>query len=360
MKPAVKFSRPDAEGFFRTMMNRVNDYFRESGVKKTGNWKMYLKTAVMVLTYVTPFILVLLQVFPDWVAIILYALMAFGKTGIGLAVMHDANHGSYSTNKTVNKIMARSMEIIGGSSFTWNIQHNIMHHSYTNIYGLDEDIDDKPFLRLSPHGKYKAYHRFQHIYAMVLYSMATLSWLLFKDFKQLVHYNRTGLTEKSGSKPTKETLRMLGSKALYVLCLVVLPLAMGVAWWAVLLGFLLMHLITGFIITIIFQLAHVVEGPSHHTPEKTGTMENTWAIHQLITTANFACQNRFVTWFTGGLNHQIEHHLFPSICHIHYRKISRIVRQTAKEFGLPYHEFPKFRLALMSHLGVLREFGQPA
>ena len=149
--------------------------------------------------------------------------------------------------------MARSMEVIGGSSFTWNIQHNIMHHSFTNIYGLDEDIDDKPFLRLSPHGKYKSYHKFQHVYAMVLYSMATLSWLLFKDFKQLAHYNRSGMTKKSGGKPWNETIRMITSKGLYVFLLLVLPLLLGVAWWAVLAGFLVMHLITGFLITIIFQ-----------------------------------------------------------------------------------------------------------
>jgi len=160
---------------------------------------------------------------------------------------------------------------------------------------------------------------------MLLYCLATMSWILMKDFKQMRHYHREGLTQKCGFKPTRETIRMILSKTLYIMYIVVLPLVLGVAWWAVLIGFVLMHMLAGLLITVIFQLAHVVEGPEHFAPEQTGTMENTWAIHQLKTTANFCRNNRLITWFVGGLNFQIEHHLFPHICHVHYKKISEIV-----------------------------------
>ncbi len=357
MYPTVKFSKKDTQQFFKTMRARVNAYFVENNIPKTGNWKMYSKTIAMLLLFLVPYALLLLQFGPDWSAILLYGLIGLGISGIGLAVMHDANHGSYSRYKWLNEVMKYTMNMIGGSSFTWNIQHNILHHSYTNIYELDEDIDDKPFLRLSPHGKLKKYHRYQHIYALLLYCGATFSWILFKDFKQLVHYNKNGMTKQIGSSPTKEFMVMLITKLLYVGYLIVLPIALGVAWWAVLAGFVFMHMVSGFIITVIFQLAHVVEGPEHFLPEPKGRMDNTWAIHQLKTTANFAPNNWLITWFVGGLNFQVEHHLFPNISHVHYKKISEIVSKTAQEFGLPYHTFPRFRMALASHLRVLRAFG---
>ncbi len=357
MQPTVKFSRKDPELFFQTLRERVNQYFEQNNISKTGNGHMYGKTLAMFAMYFVPFVIILTQVLPDWTAIPLYFLMGIGLSGIGLSVMHDANHGSYSNNEWVNRLMSKSMDIIGGSSFTWKVQHNFLHHTYTNIYELDEDIDDKPFLRLSPHGKLKKYHRFQHIYAMLLYCLATMSWILMKDFKQMLHYHREGLTQKCGFTPTRETIRMIISKTLYILYIVVLPIALGVAWWAVLIGFVLMHMLAGLLITVIFQLAHVVEGPQHFAPERTGTMENTWAIHQLKTTANFCRNNRLITWFVGGLNFQIEHHLFPHICHVHYKKISEIVKNTAQECNLSYFEHTTFTKAVASHLRVLKMLG---
>lgn len=355
----VTFSRKDAQQFFQTTRQRVNQYFEDNNLEKTGGLKMYIKTLVMFTIYFGPLILMVTMPTTAPFAILLYAIMGLGKAGIGLAVMHDANHGSYSKYKWVNKILSYSMNIIGGSSFTWHIQHNVLHHTYTNIYQLDEDIDDKPFLRLSPHGKYKAYHRFQHKYALFLYALATFSWILFKDFRQLLNYNRTGVTRENGFNPTVEIVAMIATKLLYVGYAIVLPLMMGVAWWAVALGFLVMHLVAGFLITIVFQLAHVVEGPDHYTPDpEGGKMDNTWAIHQLKTTANFATKNKLITWLVGGLNHQVEHHLFPTISHIHYSSISKIIKQTAQECNLPYYEYDKVRGAIASHLRVLKDFGK--
>jgi len=192
---------------------------------------------------------------------------------------------------------------------------------------------------------------------MLLYCFATFSWILFKDFRQMKHYNRSGITEKYGFDKRKESLFLIINKLVYVTFLIILPLVLGLKWWAILVGFVLMHMVAGLLITMIFQLAHVVEGPDHHDLPEDGIMENSWAIHQLATTANFANRNRFIGWFAGGLNFQIEHHLFPSISHIHYRKLSQIVKSTAIEFGLPYYEHPKFLLAVKSHLRVLKNLG---
>jgi linoleoyl-CoA desaturase len=357
MEYSIRFSRKDPTHFFKTLRQRVNSYFVENQIEKTGNFKMYLKTTVILLLYFGTYAMLLGGVFAGWTALLAYTILGLTTAGIGLCIMHDANHGAFSKYPIVNKIMSYTMNLVGASNFTWNIQHNVLHHSYTNVYHLDEDIDDKPFLRLSPHGKLKKYHRFQHVYAFLLYCLATLSWVLSKDFRQLYHYNKTGVTSKSGFSPTKETIEMIISKALYLTYIIVLPILFGVQWGIVLIGFVISHAIAGFIITVVFQLAHVVEGPEHFEAEENGVSENTWAIHQIRTTANFSTKNKFITWCVGGLNFQIEHHLFPSICHIHYPEVSKIVKSTIKEFDLPYHEYDRLMGAISSHVKMLKSFG---
>jgi linoleoyl-CoA desaturase len=355
----VKFSRKDPAMFFKTLHSRVNKYFKENKIEKSGDLRMYIKTVAMFSFYVIPYVLILTGVVTGIWTLAMYLIIGIGVAGIGLSIMHDANHGSYSKNKYINNILSFSMNLVGASSFTWKMQHNLMHHTYTNIYHLDEDIDDKPFLRLSPHGKIKKYHRFQHIYAPFLYALATISWISFKDFRQLRVYNKSGLTKKTGYSPVSQTIIMIFTKLSYFFVFLALPLLLGIKWYYVFPGFVLAHLVAGFIITVIFQLAHVVEGPEHHDAMETPEMENTWAIHQLRTTANFSPKNKIITWFAGGLNFQIEHHLFPNICHVHYPKVAEIVRNTVKEFDLPYHEYKKFMEAYRSHLRVLKSFGNP-
>lgn len=356
--PFVRFNRKDPKHFLRTLRKNVNAYFEDNGIQKTADYRMGLKAAAMFATYLVPLAVVIATAPPAWGVLLAYAIMGLGTAGIGLGVMHDANHGSISRKRWVNKLLSYSMNMIGGSSFTWKIQHNVLHHSYTNIYELDEDIHDKPFLRLSPHGELKPVHRFQHIYALFLYTLATLSWVSLKDFRQWAKYKADGLAEKGGFNANRELVVLTISKILYAFTLVALPILAGAAWWAVLIGFVLMHGIAGFIITTIFQLAHVVEGPDHYVPHPSGTMENTWAVHQLGTTANFARKSAIVTWWTGGLNHQVEHHLFPHISHLHYRKLGDIVKATAEEFGIPYYEYPTIPKAVGSHLRVLKALGR--
>jgi linoleoyl-CoA desaturase len=134
----------------------------------------------------------------------------------------------------------------------------------------------------------------------------------------------------------------------------------GFTWWQVLLGFFIMHCTAGMIMSIVFQMAHIVEGVDQPIPNPSGNIENEWAIHQLQTTANFSRRSRIMNWFIGGLNFQIEHHLFPNICHIHYRKISHIVEKTALEYGLQYNMKTTFVHALVSHTRMLKSLGRKA
>jgi len=354
----MRFKAKEPTDFFRELKKRVNSYFKENDISKNSNPRMVVKTIAMLSFYLVPLGVILFGGFPFWVAMVMYLIMGIGISGIGFSVMHDANHGAYSKNKWVNRILGLSLNAIGGSAFTWKVQHNMLHHTFTNIYGIDEDIHDKPILRLSPHGKKTGIHRFQHIYAIILYGFATVSWVLFKDFKQLAIYNKVGYTQKIGYEKTRAIFGVILTKVLYIAYMVVLPLLVtDYLWWQLLVGILAMHFVAGVVITTIFQLAHVVEDAHHPLPNKTGDIENDWAIHQMYTTANFARNNKLVSWFVGGLNFQVEHHLFPMICHVHYKKIAPIVKQTAEEYGVPYFEAETLGQAIRSHIKTLKEFG---
>jgi linoleoyl-CoA desaturase len=244
--------------------------------------------------------------------------------------------------------------------FTWNIQHNVKHHTFTNIKGYDEDINTKAIIRLSNQAPLKRIHRFQYIYAFFFYTLMTIA-KLFNDFVQLAEYNKAGITKQQNAEPKTELLRLIFYKLAYFSVFLFLPIIItGFNWWIMLLGFLIMHLTAGGIMSIIFQMAHISEGVEQPVLNEEGNIENEWAIHELETTANFARNNRLLSWFIGGLNFQIEHHLFPNICHVHYKRISPIVEKTAKEFGLNYNVQPTFFKAIISHTKTLKILGKKA
>jgi linoleoyl-CoA desaturase len=273
--------------------------------------------------------------------------------------MHDANHGGYSNKSWVNNLLGYSLNVVGGNSFNWKMQHNVLHHTYTNIHDVDEDISPRGVLRMSPHGEWKFFHQFQHLYAWFFYGLMTLVWVLVKDFVRINRYHKDGLVKKQKADITTEWTILIATKVFYVLYIGVLPVVLlSLAWWQVFIGFLVMHYVAGFILAIIFQPAHVIDGTEYPLPNDDGKMETCWAAHQLHTTTNFANNNRILSWYAGGLNFQVEHHLFPNICHVHYRALSRIVKATALEFGLPYKSEPTFRSALLSHAKLLKQLGE--
>jgi len=285
-------------------------------------------------------------------------LMGIGEAGIGMSVMHDAAHGAFSKRKWVNTLFAYTMFILGSNVLYWKIQHNLLHHTYTNIYGYDQDISTKAAIRLSDHAPLKKYHRFQFIYAFLLYGLMTIS-KLFSDLTKLLEFNRSGITKAQKRNGRKEIILLILSKIVYFTTLLVLPILFSpFSWWQVLIGFLLMHLTAGIIMSVIFQMAHVVEGTEQPLPDQNGVIHHDWLLHQLRTTADFAPRNIILNWYVGGLNFQVEHHLFSNICHIHYKNIAPIVQRTASEFGIVYNVKPTFLKALQSHVKRLKELGK--
>lgn len=358
MKSPIRFSSAKPE-FYSTLNQRVNEYFKSKNLSRNGNSEMVFKTAFMFTIYLVPYALMITGVVTHiWAMFALTVVMGIAIGGIGLSVMHDANHGAYSNKKWVNNLLGLSLNVVGGNAFNWKVQHNVLHHTYTNIHDVDEDISPRGVLRLSPHGEWKSFHRFQHLYAWFFYGLMTLVWVLAKDYVRIVKYQRDGLVKKQKASIGVEWTVLLLSKAIYIGYIFVIPvLVLSIAWWQVLIGFLVMHYIAGFILAIIFQPAHVIDGTEYPMPDGSGKMDNSWAIHQLHTTTNFATGNRLLSWYVGGLNFQVEHHLFPGVCHVHYRKIAGIVEKTALEFGVPYKSEPTFFGALRGHARLLKQLG---
>jgi linoleoyl-CoA desaturase len=357
----VSFAPGQKPEFFGALRQRVNLYFEQTQKPKQGDASLYWKTALLYTLYLGSFALILFSGLPGWVLLLLCVPMGLGACGLGLNVMHDALHQSFTPNKTWNKIVGFTMELLGGSNVTWKIQHNLMHHTFTNVYGMDEDVDDKVMLRLSPDGVWKPYHRFQHIYAPLLYGLSNVSWLVQKDFVQFIRYWKDGTLQKTGVEPKSAFASLVVAKALYFGLIMGLPmLLLPFAWYWSVLGFVIVQCVSGLIMTLVFLTAHAVQGPHHFQPNEHGSLENNWAIHQLMTTANFGAGNPIVNWFVGGLNHQIEHHLFPNISHVHYAALSPIVREVAAEHGLAYFEYPSFGQAVVAHFQYLKQVGARA
>lgn len=342
-----------------TLNKRVNEYFKTKNIAKHGNSEMVIKTIVMFSLYFAPYLLIVTETVTSiWMLIPLVVLMALGVAGIGLSVMHDANHGAYSNKNWVNSLIGYSMNLIGANAFNWKMQHNVLHHSYTNVHEEDEDISPRGALRLTPHSDWKSIHRYQYIYAWFLYGLMTIVWLFFKDFTRIVKYGKAGVAKKLNSDIRKEWVVLILSKLVYVGYIFVIPVVFtSLVWWEVIVGVLTMHYIAGFILAIIFQPAHVIEGSEFPLPDDTNTLENNWAVHQLLTTTNFGNRSRWFSWYVGGLNFQIEHHLFPNVCHVHYRRIADIVKTTANEYGLPYKTSRTFISALAGHARLLKQLG---
>ncbi|HEX9892291.1 MAG TPA: acyl-CoA desaturase [Gemmatimonadales bacterium] len=346
----------DGARFLREVRVEVDGYFRERGLSTKANATMVAKTVTMLALTFVPYGLILSGQFTPAAMLVFALLVGLGMAGIGFSVAHDALHGAYSDKPLVNRALGFTMDLIGGSGYLWKITHNIIHHTYTNIHGTDEDLAVSPLLRLSPHAERRWYHRYQHLYALVLYAMTTLFWVFVKDYKYLLKRDLGPYADRRHAPG--DVAELVAGKVVYYGWSVVIPLlVIDLPWWQILLGMLAAHLVAGFALGIVFQLAHVIEETAHPEPDQAGAMPDNWGVHEMETTANFGPESRLLRWYVGGLNYQVEHHLFPRICSIHYPAISPIVRRLAAEHGLPYHSHSTFIGAVRSHLRTLQRLG---
>lgn len=342
--------------FFQDLKVAVNNYFKEKELKKTGNGKLFTKAVILITAAVAIYLSLLL--FPIHIvpALLLCGLLGFTLASIGFNVMHDACHGSFSEKKWINDTMGYTLNALGGNSFIWKFKHNIIHHTYTNVDGIDDDIAKSPLMRQCTTQKWVPAHKFQHIYVVLVYAISSFAWVFIMDFNK--YFKQKVFNTALQKMSTKDHVIFWMSKVLYILFYIAIPVYF-VGWQAWAIGFTVMHIAMGFTLAIVFQLAHVVEHAEFETVDIDDKhIDNEWAIHQVKTTANFAPKNDLISWFVGGLNYQIEHHLFPRVSHIHYPAISAIVKETCKQHAIHYNEFPTMSAAVVSHFKMMKSLGQ--
>lgn len=342
--------------FYGELKKRTSEYFDQVGKSTTGDYQLFIKAVILMVSFVLVYIhLVFFTPALFWQ--ILESILLGGLTAaIGFNVMHDGAHGSFSKYKWVNTFASFTLNVLGGNSFMWNVKHNIIHHAYTNVDGVDDDIDIQPWMRMASNQRRFKMHRYQHLYFWILYSLFYIFWVFVLDFQKYFKGKVGNMQVKKMS--LNDHFVFWGFKLFHFFLFVALPISqVGFESW--LISYLIFTLVAGFVLSIVFQLAHTVEHTSFPMPnEVTGKMEDEWAVHQIKTTANFATKNKLVSWLVGGLNFQIEHHLFPKISHIHYPALSKIIKKACEDYGITYIEYRKVRYAIASHVGFLKQMGR--
>jgi linoleoyl-CoA desaturase len=350
----IKFARPK-DSFFQALQKEVNDYFKAKKIKPTGNINLYLKTLFFIPLALLLYFSLIFSFATGFAGIAFAGLLGFVLACIGFNVMHDACHGSYSSKKWVNELMGLSLNALGGNAFIWKVKHNVTHHTFTNVDGVDDDIAKMPFMRQCESQKRYSFHRFQHYFVFFFYAVSSFLWVFVMDF---VKYFKQKILISELKMPVKEHIVFWASKVFYLIFYIALPISLvGAKYWAV--GFAAMHVVMGLTLAIVFQLAHVVENVEfENIKEGSKTFESDWALHQLKTTADFAVENKIISWFVGGLNFQVEHHLVPRISHVHYPEINKILVRVCKEYNMPYHCNSGLLDALASHVRTMRALGK--
>lgn len=339
--------------FFTALKEKVNLYFEKESISRNGTVNLYLKGIFFISTYFIAYSILMFAHPANWMALLLCAYLGVAAAAIGFNIMHDGAHGSFSDKKWINVLAAYTINILGGDAVLWKNKHNIIHHTYTNIEGHDQDIAQLPVLRLNALQKKYYLHRFQHLYCFAVYSLSSLLWVFLLDF--IKYFQGKVGNFKINNMEVKDHFIFWFSKITYFSFFLIVP-AMVWGWTAAFIGFLVFHFVLGLILSTVFQLAHVVEEAeftdSHLSDNK---IEDEWAVHQVKTTTNFCTKNDWMTWYVGGLNFQVVHHLFPKISHVHYPALNKLVIETCEEHQVTYHEFPSFFSAVRSHMKHLKE-----
>ncbi len=344
------------QGFQKELRRRVETFIREQGIQERDRPAMYLKTAVVLLAFALSYIALVCLAQAWWQALPLALLLGFTTALIGFNIQHDGGHRAYSDRPWVNKLMAMTLDMVGGSSYVWRWKHAVFHHMYVNVHGHDTDIELGVFGRLAPEQPRRAVYRWQQWYLWPLYGVMVMKWHFYDDFRDVI-------TGRMGVNPFPrprgwELALFVGGKLVFLTLAFGLPLLLH-PLWQVAIFYAITVAVTGVVLSVVFQLAHAVEEARFPTPEPgTSRMAEAWAVHQVGATVDFAREDRLVSWLVGGLNFQIEHHLFPTLSHVNYPAIAGVVEATCKEYGVPYAANPTFGGAVASHFRWLKRMGR--
>jgi linoleoyl-CoA desaturase len=354
----INFGSEPVADFSNVLKSRVNAYFEDNDIVKQGGSSIVFKTIIMLSLYFIPFGVLLSGVITHPIAQLgMWLIMAIGMSGIGLGIMHDANHGASFKSSKLNNLLGKVIYLVGVDQLNWKIQHNILHHTFTNIDGHDDSLEAGNLLRFSPNQKLLKHHKYQQYYAWLLYTLQTISWSIITDYNRLKKYiSMDIITNKKSS--IRLYFEMFFGKIIYFGLILFVPMYIIESPWMTFTFFLVMHLTAGFFLACVFLPAHIMPDNEYPVPNNDGDLKNDWLVHQIVTSCNFATGSKLFSWFVGGLNYQIEHHLFPNICHVHYPEIAKILKKTVKEYNIPYRHYTTFFDAIIAHGVMLKQLGK--
>jgi len=332
-------------------------YFEESGRGPGPTPAAWARAVIWLLLWIcTELALLSLSPLPGLGLAALAVVSGLATTGIIFNVHHDGGHGAWSDRRWVNAAMATSFDFVGMSSYLWRLKHNRLHHSHPNVDGFDDDIDVAPFARMAPSQPWRPYHRLQHVYLWFLYPFHTLKWIFVDDLREVW---RGQIGRHPIARPRGVALGLfVGGKVVFATWALVLPAAVhgaaAAATWLV-----LSQLTVGLATAVVFQLAHAVEEAARAAPPTPeAPLCGDWAVLQVRSTVDFARGSRFAAWCLGGLNHQVVHHLFPGVSHVHYPALSKVVAEVCGRHGVPYDRDRSAWELLGSHHRWLRQMGR--
>ena len=351
--PSQVLEPADGSSFPKVLRRRLDRFFADPNLSPKADRTMWVKIAVGLTVLVGAWVALYAFRPGSWKFLALYLLGGLAQTFLLLNIAHDSNHNAISSRPAVNKTLNYVFDLCGISSYMWRILHHRGHHSCINLHEEDDALSGRGIFRFTPHDARAPLHRFQHLYALFVYALFSLDYVFFRDFQCFFFPDHDYL--KRTKHPLREYAILFAGKAFYLAYMLVLPVVvLGKSPLLVVGAFLLVHLVVGLSVTLVFQTTHTID--STYFPLSRNEFDNS-VYHIFATTADYATENPLVAWLAGGLNHHIVHHLCPFVCHTHYAPLTRIVKETAEEFGIPYRQHPTMTRAIRHHLILLKQLG---
>ncbi len=351
---------PVITGGFAGALTRAVTERLDPATMRDGYRRLHVKALVIAAWYLASIAGVVLA--SGWLeGLAAAASLSLAFAAVGFNIQHDANHNAFFASATKrlsrsNRIVGWSMFVIGADANRWLYRHNTLHHGSPNVVGTDSDINLGPLARLAPFQRRYFWHRYQHFYLWPLYCFTVLE-IMFNDLATLVGASRHARLSRSRLSDT--TVAVL-TKLAFVALMVGLPLLTH-PFWIVAAGAIGTMFAVGFLLGVVFQSAHVVEGAEFAVAGARPPYQ--WHEWQVRSSLDFSHGSgplsRLFRWYAGGLDHQTEHHLFPRLPHTVYPLIAPVVSGVCADYDIPRHVQPSFHAAVASHFRHLRAMGRP-
>jgi linoleoyl-CoA desaturase len=315
-----------------------------------------LKARILPLCYFAFYIIALQQSKHVWLFYFFYVLMGLMMVLLYLNIIHEASHNSLFRNKKINSLFMYLFDLIGANSYIWKLRHTRLHHNFSNVAGWDSDIQQSSLFKVFPSDETKRIHRNQHIRVFFVYPLYLLNWLLIRDFKD--YFSKQQTIQKICKIPFIEYVKLFLFKSVFLFFIIIVPAVFfDFTWLQSLAAFVIMLIVAGVFALTVLLPPHANIKNDFPVVEN-GALSSSWFRHQLETTNDITTSNWFTRHIMGDFNYHLAHHLFPKISHVYASEVSKIIKEHASRYDLPYRSYTLFE-ALKYHYLLIKKNGMP-